>query len=337
MSNLVILNLELDPQTSDPAAPPDGLVWYRSDLTQYRIRRGGVTLNIADTQAVQDAIDAAIQGLSWQEPVIGEQTTPPGGPSVGDRYIVTAVATGAWTGQENNIAEWNGASWDFFTPSEGWVTYNTTTDTFRLFDGSSWGTFAATLDHGALQGLGDDDHTQYLLVDGTRAMSGDLDMGANSITNVNLVDGVDVSAHASRHVSGGADEIDGDILDIDYTPTNYTPDITPPEVTSVDELTAHLAGIDNALSGLGAEDEKAGTVLNASFAGNPKQATVTFNTAYANANYSVRATVLNNGGNREYLLNIHTKTAAGFTIQIAANNITQLVAVDWNTKPYIDP
>lgn len=31
-------------------------------------------------------------------------------------------------------------------------------------------------DHGALTGLGDDDHTQYLLADGTRSVSGDLDV-----------------------------------------------------------------------------------------------------------------------------------------------------------------
>lgn len=34
-------------------------------------------------------------------------------------------------------------------------------------------------DHGNLAGLADDDHTQYLLVDGTRAMSGDLDFNLN--------------------------------------------------------------------------------------------------------------------------------------------------------------
>ena len=50
-------------------------------------------------------------------------------------------------------------------------------------------------DHGALLGLGDDDHTQYLLVDGTRAMAGDLNLGGNNLTTVGLVDGVDVSTH----------------------------------------------------------------------------------------------------------------------------------------------
>lgn len=62
-------------------------------------------------------------------------------------------------------------------------------------------------DHGLLSGLGDDDHTQYLLGDGSRAMSGNLDMGANAITNVGNVDGVDVSAHAARHNPGGIDAI----------------------------------------------------------------------------------------------------------------------------------
>ena len=37
----------------------------------------------------------------------------------------------------------------------------------------SW-TDAEGADHGALNGLGDDDHPQYLLVNGTRALSGNL-------------------------------------------------------------------------------------------------------------------------------------------------------------------
>jgi hypothetical protein len=48
----------------------------------------------------------------------------------------------------------------------------------------------AVSDHGALAGLGDDDHTQYLLVSGTRAMSGNLDLGTNNIVNVGEVNGI---------------------------------------------------------------------------------------------------------------------------------------------------
>ena len=61
--------------------------------------------------------------------------------------------------------------------------------------------------HAALSGLSADDHLQYLRTDGTRIMTGSLNMGTNSITNVNLVDGIDVTTHAVRHQPGGADAI----------------------------------------------------------------------------------------------------------------------------------
>ena len=34
-------------------------------------------------------------------------------------------------------------------------------------------------DHGALEGLNDDDHVQYLLINGSRAMTGDLSLGGD--------------------------------------------------------------------------------------------------------------------------------------------------------------
>ena len=83
------------------------------------------------------------------------------------------------------------------------------------------------------------------------SMSGDIDMNSNDITDVNLVDGVDVSDHAERHKTGGADEIDGDRLDIDWDPSNYTPATVPAEADSVDNLTAHLYGIDQAIGAAG--------------------------------------------------------------------------------------
>ena len=59
---------------------------------------------------------------------------------------------------------------DVDTPWETTITSNTVTD------------------HGALGGLADDDHTQYILVDGTRAFSGDIDLGTNYITNTGGID-----------------------------------------------------------------------------------------------------------------------------------------------------
>ena len=61
--------------------------------------------------------------------------------------------------------------------------------------------------HGNLLGLTADDHLQYLLVDGGRAMSGDLNMGSNNITNTGTVNGVTVETHATRHQFGGADPV----------------------------------------------------------------------------------------------------------------------------------
>jgi len=51
--------------------------------------------------------------------------------------------------------------------------------------------------------------------------------------------------HAASHTGAGTDEVDGDKLDIDWNPTNYTPDATPAEVDDVDDLAAHLKGIDD--------------------------------------------------------------------------------------------
>ena len=45
-------------------------------------------------------------------------------------------------------------------------------------------TLTGSIDHGGLTGLGDDDHTQYTLADGTRPFTGDQSMGGFKLTNV---------------------------------------------------------------------------------------------------------------------------------------------------------
>ena len=61
--------------------------------------------------------------------------------------------------------------------------------------------------HGDLTGLLNDDHPQYLLVNGTRPMSGNLNMNGQDITNVGTVNNVVVEAHATRHLPSGADPL----------------------------------------------------------------------------------------------------------------------------------
>ena len=61
--------------------------------------------------------------------------------------------------------------------------------------------------HANLLGLSSDDHKQYLLVDGSRAMSNNLDMGGNAIVSAGTINGVTIQSHASRHKNGGDDEV----------------------------------------------------------------------------------------------------------------------------------
>lgn len=89
----------------------------------------------------------------------------------------------------------------------------------------------AAASHGGLLGLLNDDHTQYTLVTGSRAFTGNIDMGANSITNVNLVDGVDISIHAARHLPNGADPL-----------------TTAAPTTALSAATVNTVGIQNSLA-----------------------------------------------------------------------------------------
>lgn len=79
--------------------------------------------------------------------------------------------------------------------------------------------------------------------------------GSSGIVTLDVVGGPGLTVNANNIqvnpadlIHDGTAEIDGDIIDITYVPTNYTRDTSPAQVTSVEELTAHLAGIDNALS-----------------------------------------------------------------------------------------
>ena len=168
----------------------------------------GGTFNAASEDYVVDQIKQRLRGLDWQESVLDKDlVTAPGAPTLGDRYIIAGIG-GAWsTATIGDIAEWDGVAWVFSTPNEGFATRVEDENVLYIHDGAAWGTFGSAIDHGTLIGLGDDDHTQYLLVSGTRAMTGNLNMGTFAITNVGNVDGVDVSDHSARHDPGGTDAL----------------------------------------------------------------------------------------------------------------------------------
>lgn len=48
------------------------------------------------------------------------RTAPPADPAPGQRHLVAAGATGAWSGHDGEIAVWEDGAWSFITPRPGW-------------------------------------------------------------------------------------------------------------------------------------------------------------------------------------------------------------------------
>lgn len=85
-------------------------------------------------------------------------------------------------------------------------------------------------------------------------------------------------------------------------------------------------------SGPGA-DMKGNHVLAASFAGNPKVASVAFVTPYVDANYSISLGCITSV-HVQFMPSVENKAAGGFDINMGCNNINGLVAVTWSVAPY---
>lgn len=65
-------------------------------------------------------------------------TAPPGSPSAGDRYVIAATASGAWTGKENQVARYTGSAWEYQTAPDGQLAYDESRGAWLRFDGSAW-------------------------------------------------------------------------------------------------------------------------------------------------------------------------------------------------------
>lgn len=71
-------------------------------------------------------------------------------------------------------------------------------------------------------------------------------LGVTSDNQILIVDSAAVEGIGYFPFTDGA-RFDGDQLDIGFTPTNYTPDASPAEAADVNDLAAHLKGIDNSV------------------------------------------------------------------------------------------
>jgi hypothetical protein len=87
----------------------------------------------------------AIRQLAWggdyvsaERVLVQEQrSSPPGSPSVGDVFLVTATASGAWTGQEDRLATWNG-SWSFTSPNADDLIFDIATRQHHRYIGGNY-------------------------------------------------------------------------------------------------------------------------------------------------------------------------------------------------------
>jgi len=122
----------------------------------------GVTPTADAHLATMGYVDSAVQGVIWKLPVIDRDlTAPPGGETLGDRYLVAAGGSGDWSGKDGQIAQFTDPGWDFTVPSEGMVTSVLDENLQIRYGDSAWQSFGETVDHGNLAGLSDDDHSIY--------------------------------------------------------------------------------------------------------------------------------------------------------------------------------
>jgi len=65
-----------------------------------------------------------IDKWEWQKSVLDKDlTVPPVSPNKSNRYLIYGIGSGAWAGQQGNIAEYDGVTWTFIVKSEGMVLY----------------------------------------------------------------------------------------------------------------------------------------------------------------------------------------------------------------------
>lgn len=65
-------------------------------------------------------------------------TAPPADPAEGDRYIVATGATGAWAGEDGNVAVHDGAAWLFCVPQPGWRAWVEDEELLVTWRGGAW-------------------------------------------------------------------------------------------------------------------------------------------------------------------------------------------------------
>lgn len=285
---------------------------------------------------LQNQIDGINNQIDWQDSVLTISGAPPASPNDGDRYLIDSPASGAWTGQEDYIAEWSTVSggWVYTAPNPGMATYVEDQEVVYLYDGTQWEPWGVTIDHGNLLGLLDDDHPQYVPTDGSRGFTSTVS-GIDPTQDYHLatkwyVD--DAIATATGTLTGDHGDLNG-LLDDDhpqYVPTDASRGFTN-TVSGIDPTADyHLATkyyVDQQFTTLSG-NRKWGriTVISGAYS----QA-VTFDNAFPDDDYTLVATLTNEVDSPPCIYSTiqGVKTSSGFTTHFSGEIENGNFILEW--------
>jgi hypothetical protein len=377
---------------------------------------GGVTPTDPTHLTTKDYVDAAIQGLDWQESVIDFWTPSaglPATPNLGDRYVADDSGNG-WV--QNNVYTWDGTQWDEVAANDGMSAWFEDEDVLFVYaenpTTSGWVRFGSTIthnntnglqggtaneyyhlrqaeyyalayngnnsiddasgqhhhdsryyteteidatvsgleadintysDHGALSGLGDDDHSQYTLADGTRAFTGTV-AGITPTLDAHLTTKLYVDGEVAT-VSGA---IDSHVSDASIHFTEASIDHGSIAGLGDDDHTQYILvdgtrGFTATVSGVTpTQDYHLATKAYVDGADQPQQhgrqviadgaSTVTVNfTDVGSTNYTVSVTLENTADSPPsiYPFIVSGKTSSSFTVTFAGDMDSANYYIDW--------
>jgi hypothetical protein len=78
---------------------------------------------------------------------------PPMAPTEGDRYIVAAGATDAWSGKDTRVAAWQDGGWVTYPPGLGWIAFVMDEGRFVAWTGVAWAALDTSLNPAPLVGV----------------------------------------------------------------------------------------------------------------------------------------------------------------------------------------
>lgn len=102
--------------------------------------------HVTHNEALQ-VLDALVQ-LAVAD---SDRSAPPAAPAEGDRHIVAAGATGAWSGHDGAVAAFLSGGWVFLAPRRGFVALDAAENRLLIHDGTNWRDLASAL---RLQNIG---------------------------------------------------------------------------------------------------------------------------------------------------------------------------------------